>query len=99
MNETFCVQSVTYITTVEPSGGNVTIINETTHNITGLKGSTIYSITTTVVLRGSNRVYNATLKKSTLEPTSKLVAINIHHICDRICENHPFGHTIFGHKF
>ena len=63
MNETFCAGSVTYTTTVEPSDGNVTMINETMHNITELKASTLY-----------------TINVSTLQPTSKHVAINIHHI-------------------
>ena len=80
MNETFCVGSVTYTITVEPSDGNVSMINETMHNITGLKVSTMYKITTTVALRGSDKEYEATLNVSTLQPTSKHVAINIHHI-------------------
>ena len=80
MNETFCAGSVTYTTTVEPSDGNVSMINETMHNITELKASTLYTITTTVALRGSDKEYEATLNVSTLQPTSKHVAINIHHI-------------------
>ena len=79
MNETFCVGSVNYITTVEPPHGIVSKVDQTVHNITGLKASTTYTITTTVALRG-HEVRKVMLNVSTLQPNSKHVAINNHYI-------------------
>ena len=66
--------AVTYTTTVSPSDGQVDVVNQTIHNITGLVENTTYAITT-VALRSGNMVHNATIIASTLESESKYVPI------------------------
>ena len=70
INEMFCDGAVTYTTTVSPSDGQVDVVNQTIHNITGLTGNTTYAITT-VALRRGDVVHSVTIIVSTLQSKSK----------------------------
>ena len=66
----YCGGAVTYTTTILPSHGQIVVINETIHNITGLTNNTSYVITVDA-WRGDNRVHQTRISQSTLQPMSK----------------------------
>ena len=71
----FCGGAVTYTTTVSPSHGQIDVISETMHNITGLTNNTSYMITVDA-WRGDNRVHQTRISHSTLELLGKYVCIH-----------------------
>ena len=70
INEMFCGGAVTYTTTVSPSDGQVDVVNQTIHNITGLAGNTTYAVTT-IALRRGYVVHSVTIIVSTLQSKCK----------------------------
>ena len=71
INEIFCGGALNY-TTIPPSDGKLNVVNETVHNISGLRINTSYEITT-VALRNGSEVLNATMNEMTLQSLSKFV--------------------------
>ena len=79
INEAYCGGAVTYTTTVSPSHGQIAIMNETIHNITGLTNNTSYMIAVDA-WRGDSKVHQTRISRSTLQPLSKYVCV-MHHAC------------------